>query len=359
MLNDIRGLIQVFELLQPEELLFSAQFVSKHWRDVARKDELWETSLSRNPWMTRNFSSEWLLNLPAIDYYIVNLRLMRNPRFLFTVFGSNNTLYSVDRDKSVTITLPFSAYKSAWVYSPSDAFLVTGGEAMNTAAHQVKLPTRIYEELPSMLRGHQWHAAILWRNGLLVAGGEDSDACEMLVNGTWRAISSLNRQRMKHSLVATGQFLYVVGGTSTVIEAFIREEWVDEPFSLPCEVNHPTIAPFQGNYLVLGGANANSLQHKPILQLSFTKKDVTYTGVVLLVVTYSNSISRQGDYLICLDFHGKIKRLSRPDPSAYPLPHSYWIDNVESVINIDRNETASASHPEEGGDQTVNISKSL
>ena len=359
MLNDIRGLIQVFELLQPEELLFSVQFVSKHWRDVARLDELWETSLSRNPWMTRNFSSEWLMNLPAIDYYIVNLRLMRNPRFLFTVFGSNNTLYSVDRDKSVIITLPFSAYKSAWVYSPNDALLVTGGEAMNTAVYQVKLTMKIYEELASMHSGHQWHAAILWRNGLLVAGGEGSDRCEMLVDGAWRTFASLNRQRMRHSLVAAGQFLYVVGGTSTVIEAFRREKWVDEPFSLPCEVNHPTIASFQGNYLVLGGADGNFLQHKPILQLSFTSKDVTNTGVVLLVVTYSNSISRQGDCLICLDYHGKIKRLSRPDPSAYPLPHSYWIDNVESVLNIDRVEAGPVNHPEEGDDEIANTSKSL
>jgi len=334
MINNIRGLLQVFELLQPEELLFSAQFVCKQWRVAVQQDELWETHLGRNPWMTRNLGSDWLLNLPAIECYIANLRLMRNPRFLFSFFSPTSTLYSVDKDKSVQITLPFTASKAAWVYTPTDILLVTGGESTDTAAYQVKLMDRIYEELPTMLSRHVSHAAILWRNGLVVAAGDNSKECEMLAEGVWKALPALNRERQRHTLVSAGQNLYIVGGNATAIEALVGEKWVDQPFSLPYEVNHPTIAPFQGNYLVLGGADATLLQHKPILQVNFPKQEVTNTGVVLLVVTYSNSISRQGDYLICLDYHGKVKRLARPDASIYPLPHSRCMECIQGDISI-------------------------
>lgn len=334
MLSNIRGLLQVFELLQPEELLFSTQFVCKQWREVVRLDELWETHLGRNQWMTRNLGLDWLLNLPTIACYVVNLRLVRNPRFLFSLSSLTNTIYSVDKDKSGQITLPFATNKAAWVYTPTDILILTGGESEDKAAYQVKLMDRCFEELPVMLSGHQWHAAILWRNGLVVAAGDNSSECEMLADGVWKALSPLNRQRQRHILVTAGQSLYVVGGSSTIIEAYMGESWVDQPFSLPYEVNFPTIAPFQGNYLVLGGADETLLQHKPILQVSFPAQEVTDTGVVFLVVTYSNSISRQGDYLICLDYHGKIKRLSRPDASIYPLPHSRCMDYIEENITI-------------------------
>lgn len=275
-----------------------------------------------------------MLNLPAIDCYCLNLKLRRQPRCLFSTFNSTHTLYSVDKDVSIRLNLPFNPSKSAWVYTPCDTLVITGGENSEHLVYEVKMMDRAYEDLPKMNSRHVLHAAVLWGHGLLVAGGEDSNVCEMLVGGEWKILGSLNRSRQRHVLVTAEQTLYAVGGSHINIEKYWNDTWEDVSFSLPHIINHPTVTSYQGSFLLLGGASESFIQHKSILQINFSLKQLTDTGVTLYLVTWSNCISRQGDNLICLDFKGNKKHLSRPDSSSYPLPHSYCIDCFNADVSI-------------------------
>ena len=324
----------VFEYLIPEELVYSVQFVSKHWREVSRKEEIWEDLLVHQRWTTSHFVYE-LVNMPAIDRYVANVNLMRNPRCLFSSFSGSNRLYSVDQDCSVIVNLGFNPATGSWIFAPNDSLIVTGCGTDCREVYEVRLDRLQADPLPKLNSPHKDHALLFWRSGLLISGGTDSTICEHLRGESWFLISPLPETRSKHSMLSVGPKVYCIGGELTSIVVLTNDKWETMPFRLPYEVCFPSLKTVQGTVMVIGGASLDNKHRKFILEIDLEAEKVVETGVVLYVITRANSVSRQGEYLMFFDYSGHVKKLRRPTGGPFAIPHSQFLHLFTEAQTLD------------------------
>jgi len=152
--------------------------------------------------------------------------------------------------------------------------IITGGIKSPTSAFKFSIETNAVVKLSEMQEGRAWHAVSMLGENIYVIGGRSSDkrkclkSCEVLAQGSWSPMSSLNEERENATAVAVNESIYVVGGSNkqkgrweliSSIEKFHQGTWQVLAYKLPAPMAGVGLWELEpGKVLMLGGSRERS-----------------------------------------------------------------------------------------------------